>query len=151
MRFPPRNRRLPLRAVAAALGMLAACSSLTSPAMRASLTAAADRTSYSLADEDVPVISLRHEGGPSVIINACREAPAAILERRDTAGWVEETKRGLICPGIYTMDTDTIGPGDVRSFPLAAYRPGTYRVRVLIGPDYAAPQRTVLTREFEVQ
>ena len=144
----------PLRlsiSVGVALAGLSACSSPTAAVMRADLSAVSDHATYVLADGAVPAITLRHDGGPAVVISGCPEAPAAVLERRDETGWAEEATSGIICPGIYTLETDTLRGGASRTFSFAAYRRGRYRVRVLVGPDPGAPQRSVLTNEFEVQ
>ena len=137
--------------VGGALAVLSACSSPTGAVLRANLSAVSDHATYVLAEGAVPAITLRHQGGPAVVISACIEAPAAVLERREETGWSQEASRGIMCPGIYTTDTDTLRAGSSRTFSFAAYRRGTYRVRVLIGPDVGVPQRTVLTNEFEVQ
>lgn len=144
----------PLRvsmSVGMALAVLSACSSPTAAVMRANLSAVSDHVTYVLAEGTVPAITLRHYGGPAVVIAGCPEAPAAVLERRDEAGWDEEATSGIVCPGIYSLETDTLRAGSSRTFHFAPYRRGRYRVRVLIGPDVGAPQRTVLTNEFDVQ
>ena len=144
----------PLRvaiSVGAALAGLSACSSPTAAVMRANLSAVSDHATYVLAEGAVPAITLRHHGGPAVVISGCPAAPAAVLERRQEAGWDEEATSGIICLGIYTLKTDTLRAGSTRTFPFAAHRRGRYRVRVLIGPEVGAPQRTVLTNEFDVQ
>ena len=137
--------------VGVALTVFSACSSPTAAVMRANLSAGSDHATYVLAEGAAPAITLRHDGGPAVVISGCPAAPAAVLERREEAGWDEEATSGIICPGIYTLETDTLRAGSTTTFPFAAYRRGRYRVRVLIGPDVAAPQRSVLTNEFDVQ
>lgn len=144
----------PLRAsmaVGIALAVLAACSSPTAAVMRANLGAVSDHATYVLAEGAVAAITLRHDGGPAVVVSGCPEAPAAVLERREAAGWSEEASRGIVCLGIYGTETDTLRGGTSRTFAFTAYRRGTYRVRVLIGHDVAAPQRSVLTNEFDVR
>jgi hypothetical protein len=145
---------VPLRvsmSVGMALAVLSACSIPTAAVMRADLSAVSDHATYVLAEGAAAAITLRHHGGPAVVISGCPEAPAAVLERRAATGWAGETTRGITCLGIYTMETDTVRGGASRTFSFTASRPGTYRVRVLIGTDPGAPQRSVLTNEFDVQ
>lgn len=144
----------PLRvfmSVGIALAVLSGCSSPTAAVMRADLSAVTDHATYVLAQGAVPAITLRHNGGPAVVVSACMEAPAAVLERREAAGWTQAATRGIICLGIYTPDTDTLRAGMSRTISFNIHQTGRYRARVLIGSDVGAPQRTVLTNEFDVQ
>lgn len=127
------------------------CSIATSPALDAVLSAVSEHPTYALADAPQPQVTLQHGGGPAIVLSGCPEAPAAILERRGAQGWMQEGTRGVFCQAVYTMELDTITAGAARQFRIGVSRAGTFRVRVLIGPDPAAPQRTVLTNEFEVQ
>lgn len=129
----------------------AGCSVATSPALEAVLTAASDRATYALAEGAEPEITLQHGGGPAVVLAGCPAPPAAILERRGAQGWGQEATRGVLCQAIYTTTLDTLSAGSARTFPIVVTRAGTYRVRVLVGPDPGLPQRSVLSNEFDVQ
>lgn len=145
------RRRVALLSGSVLLALSGGCSVATSPALDAVLSAASERSTYLLSDDPQPQVTLQHGGGPAVVLSGCPESPAAILERRGAEGWVQEGTRGLLCQAIYTMELDTVRAGGTRQFRVGVTRAGTFRVRVLIGPEPAAPQRTVLTNEFEVQ
>lgn len=129
----------------------AGCSIATSPAMDAVLSATSEHATYMLADAPQPQVALQHGGGPAVVLGGCPAPPAAILERKGALGWGQEATTGVICQAIYTVSLDTLRAGAVRHFRVGVSRAGTFRVRVLIGPDPAAPQRTVLSNEFDVR
>lgn len=130
--------------------LLLGCGSPVSLTDRAALLVESDAASYELADKAVPSFTLEHGGGPDVVISGCPEAPSAILERETPAGWTEEGSRGLICAATQTLQVDTLASGESRTFQMAAWRTGTYRIRVLIGRSAAAPERTLLSNEFDV-
>jgi len=139
-----------LAALGLLLSPLAACESPASPATHTSLLIETSQPSYSLAEGSAAVITMRHHGGPPVVVSGCPSAPSAILERRAADSWTQEATRGMICPGIYTTQVDTVGDGETRQFSMAPWRSGHYRVRVLIGTSASSPEWTILSNEFDV-
>lgn len=139
-----------IRGLAAPLLLLTACDGATSPVLRAALRADSDRSTYVLTVGPPPAITLHHTGGPAVVISGCPEAPSAILERRTATAWAEEATRGMLCLATLESERVTLAPGQARTFAVAPWRAGTYRVRVLIGPSALDPQRTILSNEFDV-
>jgi hypothetical protein len=72
------------------------------------------------------------------------------VERATAAGWEDLYSSGAICPAIYTLSTVSMNAESSLTFAVSANQAGRYRVRLLVGPDNAAPEQELLSNEFVI-
>src|SRR6187551_1505467 len=116
------------------------------------LRVATDSAAYTRTEtgEAVARVTLQHNGGRAVALTGCPRPPAVYVERATSVRWEEAYSAGIGCFAIYSPSTVALSANSSLVFAVSAYQPGRYRVRVLIGPDPAAPEATVLSNEFVV-
>ncbi len=130
-----------------------ACTGGLTESSSPNLQVATDSAVYerSEAGEAVARLTVQHNGGRSVALTGCPHPPALYLERATSARWEEAHSSGIICLGIHSPSTVALGATASLAFAVSTWEPGRYRVRILIGPDMAAPEGTVLSNEFVVR
>lgn len=130
-----------------------ACADGVTEAPGVTLRVATDSAVYSRTEsgEAFAHLTLEHQGGRAVALTGCPQPPALYVERATVAGWEEQYSSGIICQAIYSPSTIALTANASLAFSVSASQPGRYRVRVLIGPDAAAPEHAIVSNEFVVR
>jgi len=156
MLVDPRHRepRIPMRRAlsAAALGLLAACSSTTAPDAQG-VRVRTDHAVYALpAGGAQPVtvpFTVQNSTGAAVHVAACGTAASAVLERQDGGRWAVVSSG--FCAANLDVGPVTLAPGEVLGGVVSVQRvSGTYRIRVPLGEASTAAGFAV-SPNFEVR
>ena len=131
---------------------ITACAGGVTAATSVQLRVSSDRAEYSrsAAGDAVARLSLEHGGGRAVALTGCPRPPSFSVEQAKATRWEQVYSSGITCIAILTPSTIAMTSGSSLSFTVTIGQPGRFRVRLLVGPDPATPEFTLVSNEFVV-
>lgn len=94
-------------------------------------------------------VSVRNTSGDVVFLPRCGDHVLSAIERRSGDEWINAA--AALCPASLRMDPIRLDVGTVHQDSVALTQPGTYRLRLAILRQTAAPSESVVSQTFVVE